>query len=264
VAFLDRYRAGDSALHRADTRVKLATCFAYVLAITFTRPGDWWVLAALAAPLLLLALASRLGLWALLRRAFLALPFVAAALPLLFTMPGETLFTVPVTGWTASREGAVHVGTIMARSWLAVAAGVLLVSTTPVVDLLRALRAFRVPPLLTATLFFAYRYAFVIGDEAQRMLRARAARSALAPGLRGRGSLGWRARVTGAMVGSLFTRSLDRSDRVFAAMQARGYRGELLSLEPPAPPLARVSSGAHAGVLLAGYGALVQLAARLS
>ena len=34
------------------------------------------------------------------------------------------------------------------------------------------------------------------------------------------------------MAGQLFVRSLDRSDRVYQAMQARGYRGELLTLAP--------------------------------
>lgn len=259
-AFLDRYREADSALHRADPRVKLATAFGYVGAITFTRAGDWGVLAALAVPLVVLALASRLGVWGLARRAFIALPFAAAAVPLLFTTPGEPAFRLPVLGWTASMEGAVLLGTIMARSWLAVAAGVLLVSTTAVPELLRASRAFRVPPLVVTTLFFAYRYAFVISKEAQRMLRARASRSATLAGQRAGGTLRWRARVTGAMVGSLFGRSLDRSDRVYAAMQSRGYRGELVLLDPPREG----APGLTAGVTLVAYGALVQALARLA
>lgn len=259
-AFLERYREADSALHRADPRVKLGATFGYVAAIAFTRTGDWGTLAALTAPLLGLALASRLGVWALARRAFIALPFAAAAMPLLFTTPGDSLFSVPLLGWTASREGAVLLGTIMARSWLAVAAGVLLVSATPVAELLRASRAFRVPPLLVSTLFFAYRYAFVIGDEAQRMLRARASRSATLVDHHAGGALRWRASVAGSMVGSLFARSLDRSDRIYAAMQARGYRGEVLLLDPPREGV----RGLVGGFALVAYGAVVQLLARLA
>ena len=40
--------------------------------------------------------------------------------------------------------------------------------------------------------------------------------------------------MAGHMAGQLLLRSLDRSDRVYAAMQARGYRGELLTLAPHA------------------------------
>ena len=34
------------------------------------------------------------------------------------------------------------------------------------------------------------------------------------------------------MVGQLLVRSLERSDRVYQAMLARGYRGELLTMNP--------------------------------
>lgn len=259
-AFLERYRPAESPLHEADPRVKVASSFLYILAITFSRPGEWFVLAALAMPVLGLAVASRLGVLFLVRRTFLALPFVAAALPLVFTTEGTRLFSVPVVGWDASMEGAELVATIMARSWLAVGVGALLVSTTSMPDLLRSLRAFRVPPLLISTLFFAYRYVFVVAEEAERMLRARASRSAALEGTRAGGTLRWRASVAGAMVGSLFGRSLDRSDRIYAAMQARGYRGELLLLDPPQA----TSQGLTAGVALVAYGAAVQIMARLA
>ncbi len=40
-------------------------------------------------------------------------------------------------------------------------------------------------------------------------------------------------RVTGGMAGSLFLRSLERSERVYSAMVARGYNGEVLVIESP-------------------------------
>jgi len=47
---------------------------------------------------------------------------------------------------------------------------------------------------------------------------------------RGGGSVLWRAKVVGGMVGSLFLRSYERSERVYAAMQARGFDGEFRSM----------------------------------
>ena len=58
------------------------------------------------------------------------------------------------------------------------------------------------------------------------MLLARASRSAALEGRRAGGGLRWRARVAGSLVGTLFVRSLERSERVHAAMLARGYDGE--------------------------------------
>jgi cobalt/nickel transport system permease protein len=41
----------------------------------------------------------------------------------------------------------------------------------------------------------------------------------------------WQGQVAGHMVGSLFLRSLERSERVHAAMLARGYNGQMPRLE---------------------------------
>ncbi|HRQ15330.1 MAG TPA: energy-coupling factor transporter transmembrane component T, partial [Promineifilum sp.] len=100
---------------------------------------------------------------------------------------------------------------------------------------------------------FMYRYLFVLVEEVERLLRARAARSAQLPGARGGGTVGWRAAVTGHMAGQLFVRSLDRSDRVYNAMLARGYTGELLTMAPHAmrpPDWAALAIGLAAAIAL--------------
>ena len=61
------------------------------------------------------------------------------------------------------------------------------------------------------------------------------------------------------MVGSLFARSLDRSERVHAAMQARGFTGELRFLDTPAVRGVEVVA---AGMLVA-YVFAVEIAGRL-
>ena len=149
--------------------------------------------------------------------------------------------------------------TILARSWLSVLIAVVLTATTPQPELLRALRALRVPRLLVATVEFAYRYLFVVTDEASRMLQARASRSAAVEGRRAGGSVRWRARVAGNLVGTLFVRSLERSERVHAAMLARGYDGEPRHLDAPALDRAAVVVAA----LMVVYGCAVQVGVRL-
>jgi cobalt/nickel transport system permease protein len=63
-------------------------------------------------------------------------------------------------------------------------------------------------------------------------LRARAARSAAIDGLRSGGSLVWRGKVAGQIVGSLMIRSFERSERIYNAMLARGYQGQIHMLTP--------------------------------
>jgi cobalt/nickel transport system permease protein len=109
---------------------------------------------------------------------------------------------------------------------------VLLTATTRFPDLLHALRHLKVPAIFVSILAFMYRYLFVLADEVARLLRARAARSAQLPGQPAGRSLRWRATIAGHMVGQLLVRSMARSDRVYQAMLARGYRGELLTINP--------------------------------
>ena len=226
VPFGERYLAGRSAIHATDARVKLPATLAYIFAVTLTPVGHWTALALLALPLAAVLALSRLSPLVVLRRSALALPFLLVAVPLMFTKEGEALFSVPLLGWTASHEGLEAVLSILAKSWLSVLAAVILTATTPAAELLRAMRALGLPRLLVATVSFMYRYLFVIGEEALRLMRARDSRSAHLPGQKPGGSLGWRAKVLGNMVGSLFLRTYERSERVYAAMLARGYDGE--------------------------------------
>jgi cobalt/nickel transport system permease protein len=104
-----------------------------------------------------------------------------------------------------------------------------------------AMRAVRIPRLLVSIFGLMWRYLFVLVDEVLRMLRARAARSGQSdqPGLKTGGSLAWRARIAGGMAGSLFLRAFERSDRIYMAMAARGYDGEVRAA--PLPPVSRLA-----------------------
>jgi cobalt/nickel transport system permease protein len=84
------------------------------------------------------------------------------------------------------------------------------------------------------------RYLELLRDEARRMLRARTARSASPVGV-GRerigGSISWRARTTGSLVGSLFLRAYARAQRIEEAAASRGATGSLsIGTLPPADP----------------------------
>jgi len=261
VNFLDPYRPRPSLIHGLDARVKLALALAFILTVALTPPGAWPVYILLFALVLSVELLSELGVVSVLKRAMLALPFVLAALPVLVTTRGVPLAVIPLGPWALaiSGPGLAKFLSIVAKSWLSVQMAIVLAASTPFPDLLLAMRAIRVPRLLVAIFGLMWRYLFVLVDEALRLLRARTARSgtspAASPGQKVGGSVAWRARVTGGMAGSLFVRSYERADRIYAAMAARGYDGEVRSF--PLPPI----SAANWGVLLAGLGGLALLAA---
>jgi cobalt/nickel transport system permease protein len=190
----------------------------------------WVVLLAMSAM-------AGLGLWRLTKSSWIALPFMLIALPLLFTRPGEPLITLSPGPFslTITDQGLRDVTTILLKSWLSVQVALLLAFTTPFPTLVDALRALRLPAIMVSIISFMYRYLAVLGGEATQMDRAKQARSAVVPGRKGGGSLRWRAGVTGSMVGSLFLRSYERSERIHAAMLARGFQGQLLHADVERP-----------------------------
>ncbi len=227
----DRYEARTSAVHDLDPRVKVVGTIALILSITLLPDGVWWVYGLAFLLILGAALAARLSPGLIIRRSLVGLPFLMAAVTLLFTVPGVPVWSGPF-GLSISNAGLERFGSIVVRSLLSIQAAVLLTAATRFPDILHALRHLHVPSVLVAIIAFMYRYLFVLADETSRLLRARSARSALSPELDGGGSLLWRATIAGHMAGQLFVRSLDRSDRVYNAMLSRGYRGEMLTMQP--------------------------------
>jgi len=258
---LDQYYDGRSYVHRLDARLKVVLTLAFITICSLTPPGGWRTFGVLALLWLGSTLAARVPLPLLLRRSMVAAPFVLAATTLLVTTPGRPLWRLPPGyEWlTLTDVGLIRFTSVLVKSWLSLLMALLLSATTTFPDLLVALRMLRVPRTLVAVISFMFRYLFVLGDEALRLLRAREARSAVASGHRTGGSIRWRARVMGGMAGTLFLRSTERSERIFQAMASRGYRGELRTLTPPRM---RLSDGV-AGLLFALCLALAALSTRL-
>ncbi len=200
----------------------------FIVTISLLPVGGYGALGVAWLVVIGVSVASHLGPLRPARRALFAAPFLLAALPLVFTRPENPLgsFDLGPLTLTVSGEGLRQFTTIALKSWISVQAALLLAFTTPFHELIDGLRLLRLPWIMVAIISFMYRYLGVMADEATRMLRARASRSAQVDG-RGGGSIAWRARVTGAMVGTLFLRSYERGERVYAAMQARGFEGEV-------------------------------------
>jgi len=247
VHFLDPYRPRTSPIHALDARIKFVLTVAFILTVSLTPVAAWSVYILLFALILSVEILSGLGIGYVLKRALLALPFVLAALPVIFTLKGTALFTISLGSWTltASLEGLERFVSVVLKSWLSVQAAIVMASSTPFPELLQAMRAVGIPRLLVGMFGLMWRYLFVLVDEALRLMRARAARSGQSAGAGKRlalsgaegsgGSVAWRARVAGGMAGNLFLRAFERSDRIYVAMLSRGYDGEVRTL--PLVPL---------------------------
>jgi cobalt/nickel transport system permease protein len=239
--FLDPYRERQSVIHALDPRVKFVFTLAFILTMALLPFGAWPVYVLMLTVSLSITVLSELGVKYVLKRSLLALPFVLAAVPLLFTVPGPALVTIPIgsLSLTITVSGLERLLSILFKSWVSVQMAIVFAAATPFPDMLLAMRAVKIPRLFVSLFGLMWRYMFVMVDEAIRLMRARAARSGAIEGSRSGGSIVWRAKVTGGMAGNLFIRSIDRGERIYDAMAARGYDGEIRSF--PLPPITSTS-----------------------
>jgi cobalt/nickel transport system permease protein len=237
IHFLDPYHEGYSPIHNTDARVKLILAVAIILTVGVIPTGVWSVYIVLYAVVLSLVILADVGVINILRRSLLAMPFVLAALPLVFTTSGEQFLTLNLGFWqlTTTSDGIEQFLSIGLKSWISIQAATLLIFTTQFPDILAAMRALRIPRMLVAIFGLMWRYLFVFADEVLRLMRARSARSGDSgiKKLQKGGGVSWRAKTVGGMAGSLFIRSLDRSERIYVAMLSRGYDGEVRSIPLP-------------------------------
>jgi len=234
-AFLDRFAKISSPIHRLEPRVKIIVFVGVLLISLSTPPGHFRAFGAYVAVLLTLALVSRVPVSFLAKRASIVLPLVFLMTIFLPFFPrGTEKETVALLGINLSKEGLLLAWNICVKSFVGVISLLLLVTTTPFDRLMRAFESLKVPKLFTLLSSFAYRYIFVIVDEAMRMKRAKDLRTFKREALP-------QARSIGNLIGLLFLRSYERSERIFRAMCARGFQGKFDYARLPAPGIVDVA-----------------------
>ncbi len=203
-----------------DARMRLAAAFCFA-AFVVTLPGLAGLLAALGLALGLVVLA-RLPLLSVLRRLVMVEGLMLVVLIMLpFTTPvaGPNDLLLQVWGLQASWSGLWHALRIIVTSNAVVFAMLALVGSMPAHQLVQALTALGLPERLVQLLALCLRYIDILTDEYQRLRHAMKLRGFQL-------SCSWHCyRSLGYLVAMLIVRSLERSERVLAAMMCRGYTG---------------------------------------
>ncbi|MDI6774568.1 MAG: cobalt ECF transporter T component CbiQ [Verrucomicrobiota bacterium] len=210
------FYAGHSPAHRLDPRARLLTALTLAVAIAL---GERLVTLTWALTLAsLLAVVARLGVRPLARRlvhlnAFMV--FLWFVLP--WSVPGQPAFAL--AGIPLSAEGLHLAFAITLKGNAIVLLFTALVATIDPPHLGCALKHLAVPDRLVHLFLFVVRYTDVIHDEYRRLcnaMKARAFRLCFS-----RHTL----QTFGYLVGLLLVRSIERSERVLAAMKCRGFDG---------------------------------------
>jgi len=216
---LDRLSYRDTVVHRLDPRAKVVTTFLFAVAVvSFPRYEVLSLFPFFLFPILIAALGD-------IPAGFIVKKVVAVSPFAVFVGIFNPLFDptpVAIAPGVVISAGWVSFASILVKFALTISAALLLIATTSFPGICRGLRRLGLPALFVSQLLFLYRYLFVLMEEAMRVVRAREMRSF---GKRGAG-IGVFIRI----IGTLFLRTVERAERIYGAMLARGFQGDVPSM----------------------------------
>jgi len=223
--FTPQPHAADHPLVRCDARVKLICALALLVMVISANGVAFPLLVAAVSLALCLCLGVRLRVLALRFAEPLFIAAMVILLKLFFTGKAQ-LFAVTLFGFdvVGHRDGLMEGLRIASRIGGAVSLVALLGFATPFTDLMAAMAWLKVPRGFIEVALFAWRYLFVLFDDAQVVYAAQKNRLGYAGYRRG-------LRSFGTLAGALVIKAFDNSQTVTTAMVQRGYDGTMPMLK---------------------------------
>ncbi|WGI17925.1 cobalt ECF transporter T component CbiQ [Methanonatronarchaeum sp. AMET-Sl] len=214
------YIGGDSFLHKFNPKTKIISALILILSIVLLQ--NIIPLTIALSLVFTAAILSGLPIKKLLNRLKWIFMFMAAIFIFVpFFTPGETAFTILFL--TATYEGLTTASIISLKMLTIMTLSMAVIMTTKFEEILRSLSELGVPKTFIEIFFLTYKYIFVIFEETEKsMMSAKSRGYQLSPKPS-------KLKVLGNLIGMIFVRSFDRSQRVHKAMMARGYRGKMVT-----------------------------------
>ncbi|NTU89245.1 MAG: hypothetical protein HGA54_04965 [Actinobacteria bacterium] len=214
----------DSPIGDIDGRAKVIAAVALVVSIVMNAPLKPIEFFGVALVLLAVALMGRVRLGRLFARSLVVIPFAGA---MALFAPLKLVESWTFSGvQTALSQGWPLMVDMISVAWLSVLCMMTLVSISSSSEIYAAMGRLHVPSVFVMLISFIERYLELFRDQIVTMQRAIVAR---APRMSRRHMVG----VYGGLAGNLIVRASEKGERVFAAMEARGYTGTMPTLVPP-------------------------------
>jgi cobalt/nickel transport system permease protein len=229
----EKWAAQDGWLQRQNPTGKLAAVLLLLLAVSLAR--DILIVLVMWLLTILLMLCSRLPLWSMQKRIWGVIPLLTllialpAALnvvvegtPLLYLCHAGSISCFGLPAFPdiyLTRQGIFAAVMMFMRVGVSLSLGVLLVVTTPLSGLFKALRRIGISPLFIIILEMSYRYLLLLLLISVEIYEARQLRVV------GNLDMPQRLKLWGSSLGALFGKSMLLCEEVYQAMSARCYNG---------------------------------------
>jgi cobalt/nickel transport system permease protein len=211
---LENLAGKETVIHRLHPLVKLLTTVSYItVVVSFGRYEISGLLPFFLYPVIVFILAE-LPVKPLLIRLLLVSPFIIG-IGILNPLFDHQIYWL---GGMAISRGWITFFSLFIKCGLTVTAALLLIATTGMDGLAKALRMLKIPRLFVLQLLLTYRYISVLMEEVILILRAYTLRAPKQKGIH--------RSVWGSLTGQLILRTFDRGQRVYEAMCLRGFTGD--------------------------------------
>lgn len=216
IGYLDALSYKDTFVHRINPAIKVVVTLVFILVVvSFSKYEIHRLMPYFIFPVFIIS-AGNIPAGVILKKLIVVSPFVLFAgmfNPLLDTNILFTVSGIPVSaGW-------VSYASIIIKFILTISTALLLIATTSFPCICLALERAHVPKIFVMQLLFIYRYLFVLAEEAMRIIRAR--------NMRAFGKHGRDIKTFTNVLGTFLLRSMERSERIYHAIRARGFDGQI-------------------------------------
>lgn len=214
LGYIDRLSYGESFIHSIEPRAKVFIVLAFIVTVvSFPKYEVSALLPFFIFPVVFLTVGN-IPLSFLVKRLVIVSPFalfIGILNPLFDRDVAFYLFGIAIS------KGFLSFLSIILRFTLTISILILLIATTSFSGVCYALKKFKIPELFINQMLFLYRYIFVLVEEAMRMTRAKEMRTF--------GKHGTEIRYFINLIGNLLIKTIERAERIYHAMLARGFHG---------------------------------------
>lgn len=209
---IDEMAAGDRWLNRIHPMVKFLLTIFYTVSLVSLDKYDIVGMAGMGICLFVLFEVGEVSVRDGVRRLRLLLPFLCIVGIFNPVFDRQVIFML---GQISVTGGMLSMVTMIGKGVLSVFAAYLLIVTTGMDKICRAMRLLHIPMTFVTVIQLIYRYLTLLLAEADKISTAYA--------LRAPGQKGIHYKVWGPLLGQLLLRSMDRGQEVYESMCLRGY-----------------------------------------
>lgn len=214
IGILDDLSRNNTSIHKIHPLSKFITTIIYLVCIvSFNKYQISGLIPFVFYPIILFTVAE-IPIIPLVKRVLIVSPFILGigVINIFFDKISINIGELIISsGW-------ITFFSITIKSILTILASLLLIATTGMENIGVALRIIKIPKIFVLQILLTYRYISILLEEVARMMRAYS--------LRAPGEKGIKLKDLGEFTGQLLLRSYDRAQRVYEAMNLRGFQGE--------------------------------------